>query len=231
MLPTKQPMPVDTGRLLHPGWTLALPLLALTAVIVSPPERRLTTVLVSATVFALMQWLLPRCRFRTDHYFSPVNVALILLLLKLVIAPILVMAVGSGNDMFVAEPSRESMERAVFIDLVAYIAFCLGLAFTSQRDCVPRASSMIAVLSETPGSVVVMVFAAVGLLGFVLAFGSSSRIVEYFLEPSTVTEIQREHEGNWSGFLGLVLRPFLAFALVAWWARSVDRPGHAARLW
>ena len=231
MFRAQQLMPVDRTRLLHPAWTLALPLLALTAVLSCPPERRLTTVLVSASVFAFMQWLLPRCGFRTDHYFSPVNLALLLLLVKSVIAPILVMAVGARNELFVGVPSRESMEGAILIDSIAYVAFCLGVVFTPQGRMGRPPSSMIDALSETPGSAFVMVFAVLGLLGFVLTFGSPGRIVEYFLEPSTVTQLQQEHEGNWSGFLGIVLRPFLAFALVAWWARAVDRPGRRTSPW
>jgi hypothetical protein len=188
-------------------------------------------VLASAPVFALMQWLLPRCRFRTDHYFSPINLALLLLLSKLVIAPILVMAVGAENDLFVATPSRESMEGAMLIDLIGYVAFCFGLAFMPRPGVARRQPSIIALLSEIPSSAVVVVFAAVGLVGFVLAFGSPGRIVEYFLKPTAATELQREYAGNWSGFLGLVLRPFLAFAMVAWWARSVDRPRRPGSMW
>ncbi|MGD1091601.1 MAG: hypothetical protein ABSB35_06350 [Bryobacteraceae bacterium] len=225
------PLKTDKLRLLHPGWTLALPLLALTAVIASPPERRLLSVLASASVFALMQWLLPRCRFRADHYFSPVNVALLLLFLKIVIAPILVMAAGAGNDLFVAAPSRESMEGAVLIDSIAYVALCFGLAFTPQRRIERRKPSMIAVLSETPGPAFVLVFAAVGLLGFFLAFGSPGAMVDYFLNPSAVMDTSGQTEGTWSGFLGTVLRPFVAFAFVAWWARSLDFPRHAGKWW
>ena len=67
-------------ELLHPAWTLGLPLIAATAVVLCPAERRLYGVVASAMLFALMQWVLPKCRFRTDHYFSPVNVALALML-------------------------------------------------------------------------------------------------------------------------------------------------------
>ncbi len=221
----------DRFHWLYPVLTLALTLLALTAVIASPPERRLMTVLVAAPMFALMQWLVPKCRLRAEHYFSPVNVALLLFFVKLIVAPILVMTVGAGNSLFVAVPSREAMDGAVMIDLIAYIALCLGLAFAPQGHERQRSSSTLAMLSETPGSLVVIVFAAMGLLGFFLAFGSPGRIVQYFLEPSTVKELVQEHEGSWSGFLGIILRPFLAFALVTWWARSVDRSGRTRSLW
>ncbi len=208
---------------LHPAWTLSLPLLTLTAVLASPAQNRLFTALLAAAVIVLMQWLIPKCRFRTDHYFSPLNLALGLLLVKLIIAPVMVMIVGAGNDLFVAVPSRESMEGAVIIDLFAYVAFCLGLFFASDRLTDQRPPSMIAALFETPGPVTAIVFAAAGLLGFILVFGSPGRIVAYFLDPATSADMKDELEGSWSGFLGTILRPFLAFALVAWWARCVDR--------
>jgi hypothetical protein len=113
-------------------------------------------------------------------------------------------------------PSRESMEGAVAIDLIACAAFCLGLAFVPQR------SSMIKILSTTPSPSVAAFFAVLGLAGFFIVFGSPGRVVEYFLQPPDTTQLPHDVEGNWSGLLGTVLRPFLAFALIAWWARSVD---------
>jgi hypothetical protein len=221
----------SAAHLLHPGWTLALPLLAVTAVLASPPERRLWSVLVVAPVVVLMQSLIPKCRFRTDHYFSPVNLALLLLLVKVFVAPILVMVVGVTNDLFVRIPSRESMEGAVAIDLIAYVALCLGLAFTPAHLGTKWRSSILEALSNTPGPMMAIFFAALGMIGFFLVFGSPGKIVEYFLDPPTVTEVVQDYEGSWSGLLGTVLRPFLAFALVAWWARSVDEPAGDARSW
>jgi hypothetical protein len=221
----------SASNLLHPGWTLALPLLAITAVMASPPERRLWSVLVVAPVMALLQWLIPKCRFRTDHYFSPINLALLLLSVKVFIAPILAMVVGVTNNLFVRVPSRESMEGAVAIDLIAYVALCLGLAFTPAHLAAKGRSWIFQALSTTPGPTIAVVFAALGLTGFFIAFGSPGRIAEYFLEPAAVTDLAHEYEGNWSGLLGTVLRPCLAFALVAWWARSVDKSGGNGSSW
>jgi len=188
-------------------------------------------VLVVAPVIALMQWLIPKCRFRRDHYFSPINLALLLLSVKVFIAPILAMAVGVTNDLFVRVPSRESMEGAVAIDLIAYIALCLGLAFTPAHLGAKWRSSILDALSHTPGPMMVIFFAALGLMGFLLVFGSPGRIVEYFVDPPAVTDVVHDYEGTWSGLLGTVLRPFLAFALVAWWTRSVDKRAGDGRSW
>lgn len=192
--------------------------------IASPANRRLPIVLASASIFTLMQWTVSSCRFRTGNYFSPVNIALVLLLVKSVIAPILVMAVGATNDLFVAVSSRESMQGAVLIDVIAYVALCLGLALARPN------SPALKVLGVSPGTGAIVIFAGLGLLGFFLAFGSPGKIVEYFQNPASLQEMQRENEGSWSGFLATVLRPFLAFALIAWWTRSIDKTRPSWRL-
>jgi hypothetical protein len=186
--------------------------------------------LVAAPVIALIQWLIPKSRFRTDHYFSPVNLALLLLLVKSFIAPILAMVVGLTNDLFVRVPSRESMEGAVAIDLIAYVALCLGFALTPAHLGAKWRSSILEALSNTPGPMMVIFFGVLGLMGFLLVFGSPGKIVEYFVDPAPVMDVTHD-EATWSGLLGTVLRPFLAFALVAWWARSVDEPAGDARSW
>jgi hypothetical protein len=77
----------------------------------------------------------------------------------------------------------------------------------------------------------VVAFGAVGLVGFVLAFGTPARLIDYFVRPAAMTEIAQELEGTWRGFLGMVLRPFLAFAMVAWWARVLASNAGPSRVW
>jgi hypothetical protein len=55
--------------------------------------------------------------------------------------------------------------------------------------------------------------------------------VEYFMEPAAAVDPSQEQAATWNEFLGVILRPFLAFALVAWWAKSVDRQGRESSLW
>jgi hypothetical protein len=209
---------------LHPGWTLFLPLFAFTALIICPEERRLYTALASSAIYALMQFALPQCRWRLDHYLCPVNIALFLLLLKLVVVPVLIMTVGAESRVITLLPSMSAMEGAVRIDTLAYSAFCLGLALAPQGPLTSGSPSIAIALARTPGVGVNWLFVGFGLIGFASAFGTLPRMVVYFLHPEEVTAIQQELDGTWTGVIAMFLRPFLAFALVIWWARAVDDP-------
>ena len=204
---------------LHPAWSLVLPLLVLTAFLASPPERWLAAALVSASVFLLMQWTLPAARFRTGHYFSPLNIALALLLIKLVLTPVLLMTMGNENRILALPASVAAMNGAILIDTVAYVGFCLGLQFAPAYRPSARRFSLLPILSESPHRAFVIAFAGIGLLGLFLTFGSLAGFLEYFSEPAL---LQPEPE-TWSAFFGTVLRPFLAFALATWWARVADQ--------
>lgn len=219
----------DEAHRMHPAWTLAVPLLAIAALAETPPERRLLSIAVSASLFALMQWLIPKCRFRTEHYFSAVNLALLLMLVKMVLAPILIMAAGVSNTLFVAVPSNASMNKAVFVDCVAYIALCFGIGFTPRRRRSARTSHFLSLISEAPSLGWIAVFAVLGLAGFVLAFGTPAGLMRYFL---TAGALQGPDSGvSWASFPNTILRPFFAFAVAAWWARSLDREKDTQRSW
>lgn len=199
-------------QLLSPQWTLAMPLATLVAMLASPPERRLWVAPLASIVFAAMQWILPRSRFRTDCYLGPVNVALFLLLLKLFVVPSLIMLSGAQSRVLSYLPSYASMQNAVLIDMVAYAALCVGLSYGS----LPELRTSI----PAPGRSMIVMFAILGVIGFVAAFGSPGRLIQYFLDADS--ELQIAEEASVTALAGTFLRPFLAFALVAWWARIAD---------
>lgn len=222
------PRPDSNGSLLAPWWTLALPLVVLGALVVSPPERRLWVAPISVAVFGGLQWALPRCRFRTAHYLGPVNVALFLLFLKLVIMPMVIMITGPGSKVLTYLPSLDSMQNAMLIDIVAYTAFCVGLSLQptlGRQDTAPLA----ALAGPGPTGGLVTLFAALGIIGFVAAFGSPGRLIDYFLDSNA--KLQDEMEASLTALAGTFLRPFFAFALVAWWSRHVDASTGRERLW
>ncbi len=216
---------------LHAGWTLLLPLIALTFYLYAPPERRMVTALISAPIYAFMQFVAPKCRPRLDHYLCPVNIALFLLFLKLVVVPCLIMAVGAENRIITTLPSFRSMEGAIQIDILAYIAFCVGLTLAPEGMIRPSSAMLTSALSQSPSGPIVLIFAGLGIVGFAAAFGSPARIVQYFLEPSAVVDIQQELDGTLFGLFGTILRPFLAFSLVAWWSRISDQMEENSSIW
>jgi hypothetical protein len=218
-------------RYLHPAWGLMLPLTALTAYIVSPPERQMAAALLSSTVTALVPWVLPEARLRLRHYLGPVNLALSLLMVKLAVVPALLMLLGDDNRILALTASNADMQGALLIDVVAYVAFCVGLQWVRAREVRPREDEprpqLSGVFSSTPGGGVAWVYVALGLVGLALEFGSPARLWEYFTQnpppprgPATVAQ-----------FLGTLLRPFLAFGLAAWWARAADRSRLTGRWW
>lgn len=218
-------------RQLYAGWTLLLPLIAMSVYLYAPPERRMVTALIAAPVFAFMQFVLPKCRPRLEHYLCPVNIALFLLFLKLIVVPCLIMGVGAESKILTTLPSFRSMEGALQIDILAYVAFCAGLTLAPERIIRPSSAVLTSALSQSPSGRLVLIFACLGMIGFAAAFGSPARIVQYFLEPSAVVDIQQELDGTLFGLFGTILRPFLAFSLVAWWSRISDRMGENGSIW
>jgi hypothetical protein len=200
------------------------PLAALSAMLVGNPENRLYLGLPAAVIFTAMQWLVPKCRFRSDQYLSPVNLAQFLMLLKLVVAPALIAILGPAGSVLSALPSTESMEGALAIDLIAYVSLCLGLAFVSDSEVQSERNQ------PWPGPTPVMaaLFAILGLLGFLAEFGSPARLMQYFTEPLAVTQKEQMNEGTLVGLFGTFLRPFFAFSLVAFWTNLLDRGRTAA---
>src|SRR5262249_44341030 len=70
-----------------------------------------------------------------------------------------------------------------------------------------------------------------GLFGLALTFQSPDALLNYFLDPSSMFELQAQSEGSLKGLFSTLLRPFLAFALVAWWSRVVDRNKDRKSVW
>ena len=112
-------------------WTLLLPLAALTAMLAGAPRHRLWMAPVSALVFTACQWSLPKCRFRSDRYLSPVNIALFLMLLKLVAVPALI---GHGIvDLRVLCVVGDLESHYLSVRDLAFWPF-VGCAFDVDRD-------------------------------------------------------------------------------------------------
>lgn len=202
----------------HPRWTLALPLLSLLAMMASPPERRMPVAPFVAALYAAMQWMLPRCRFRRDHYLGPINIALVLFFLELIVVPSLIMLVGPENRILPHVPAYSTMQGVILLQAAAYAALCVGMSHgprPGQRAAFPP------VLLQGPGPtpLLIAVFFVLGVAGFAAAFGSPGRLVEYFTSNE---EFDSGGEGL-TGLVGTFFRPFFAISLVAAWGRIAAR--------
>lgn len=221
--------PAPPVELAGPGWAVAVPLLVLPALLLCPPDQRLLSVLAAAIVCLLVQCFLPRARFRANHYFSPVNVALALLHIKLLVVPVVLMTCGYENKIMALTASTRSIEGAILIDTIAYLAFCLGLQFAPSGPVKPGRFSLLPALSQTPSSAYVVAFAGLGLVGLFLTFGSIDRFIQYFSDPASIVDPQAG--ASWGEFFGTILRPFFAFSLVTWWSRVADRSQETGDTW
>ena len=206
-----------------PLWLVLPPLLGVTAVVSSPAPSRLYAALLSTGAYALMQVLLPECRFVKERYLCPLNWAMLLFLVKLVVVPSIVMLDHPSQGVLPFPAERASMERALLVETAAFVAFCLAVRFVPARP--PRSgllTSAVALLETTPSLGMAALFACLGVVGFLAAFGNIGNLVEYFTNPTILAGRLQEMEGSWRGLGSTVLRPFLAFALILPWCRGVD---------
>jgi hypothetical protein len=204
-------------------WTLLVPLLVLTALIAAPPQARLWAAVVSSASYSLMQYLLPECRFRTDPRGCPLNFAMALFLLKLVVVPALIMFGQPVQATLPSMPNRSSMEAVLLVETAAYVAFCLAIGFMPAR---PAASgvraAIMSLLEAKPSLRIAGAFACIGAFGFFAAFRSIGNLIEYFVNPPVLQELNQQAEGSILVLTGTLLRPFLAFSLVLLWCRRAD---------
>ena len=175
------------------AWTLALPLVALTALIQAAPEHRLYMALLSSACYAAVPSLLPKCRFETNRYLCPLNLALGLFFFKLVLIPVLMMVDHPSPGVLAEVPRRLAIEWAMVVELVAFLAFCLGIQFVPERIAAP---SLLKHLDRHPSFVVLGIFIAAGAVGMSAFFGNIPALVEYFINPSSVANLKQNAEGN-----------------------------------
>jgi hypothetical protein len=216
-----------------PIWSSCLPLLSVTTLLCSPAERRLPAALIAALAYMFAQFVLPGSRLRKDYYFSPVNVALLLFAIKLVAVPALIATTGPGAKLPVTAvlPPWSAMDRTLYIDTAAFLAFSLGLEAISRRRR-RKAVFLQAALSQTPSPAYIAVFVVIGLIGFAAVFdGDPSLLLHYFTDHSVAAAVFEDNQQNVKGVIGTLFRPFLAFALAAWWARVVDRDRDNPKPW
>ncbi|MGC2331278.1 MAG: hypothetical protein WA581_07490 [Candidatus Acidiferrales bacterium] len=147
--------------------------------------------------------------------------------LQLVLLPLSVLLFGPSQGVLPFLPSDRAINLAMLISTGAFVAFCVTYAHFAHRAEICRESSASQqssrVAARTPSLFYIASNGAIGLVGFLFAFGALDKVAEYFSDPA----------GYLSGFadvsdkLGLVagtyLRPFLGICVVMLWCRWLDR--------
>ena len=134
-------------------------------------------------------------------------------------------------------PSKDTLNIAIIIRVIGYLAFCAAYEWFSNRRRVGRVPSSDTAnqrnlelrgnLTQAKADLVwssrlILPFAVLGLTSFFLSYGGIRGFVEYFGDP----ELLREHMQEPTTFAGAAatfLRYFLGFAIVLAWSAWIDR--------
>lgn len=189
--------------------------------ICAPHSADFPAALVSCIVFALAPMTFTHLRPLRGVPISPLNCALVVFFLQLVVVPILICYFGPYQWDLPILPNDSEINQALLIQSLAYIGFACGYQICS-RGRLSAHRSPRPHRSFEPGNHTLLAFAGLGLVGLLFTFGSVSGLSTYFTQPQNRALFAYQSAQGWTGLLGLLLRPFLGFAGVAWWCRLVD---------
>jgi hypothetical protein len=210
----------ERARSTLPAWPTAVIAGGVILYAIAPRENLLPSGIVALVVYGSAMYVFPASRPRRDLALSPAVWAVGLFGLTMVVCPILVAFFGPARSVLPSLPSSAAIDLALITITVAFIAFCASFAvvygWLIKR---PRDPSREWFQRSLPPRLTVL-FVWLGLLGLVLSFGSPEDLVAFLTTPAE--RAVATEEASFAGLLGLVLRPFLGFGLIAIWCRSVD---------
>jgi hypothetical protein len=204
-----------------PVWPIAVVAVGLLLYTLAPRENLRPSAIVALVVYGSAMYVFPLCRPRRDHSISPATWAIGLFGLSMVVCPILVAFFGPTRLQLPVMPPSTAWNRALITMTVAFIAFCLSFGVTYERLIGRRRARSSNWFGSLLPTWLPVLFVCLGLFGFILSFGSPGDLIAYVASPNQVRAAAAE-EATLRGLMGLVLRPFLGFGLIAMWCRSVD---------
>ena len=188
----------------------------------APHSADFPAALVSCVVFALAPMALPHLRPLRGIPISPLNCALVLFFLQLVVIPLLLCYFGPFQWVLPTLPDDSEINQALFIQILAYMGFACGYQICSRGRSAASRSPRLSSSFEL-GNHTLLIFAGLGLAGLLFTFRSASSLATYFTQPQSRSLFAYQSAQGWTGLLGILFRPFLGIAGVAWWCRLVDR--------
>lgn len=207
---------------LMPGatlWVLTINAIALIGFACGPVAQEYPLAVVGILAFLFVQAFLPACRICVTAPLCPANIAQGFYWIQLVLVTVLVGHFGFSQGTLPNLPSKNALNLAIVLHVVGYLSFsvayqCFGRAIMGRTQ---RQES-------TPSAAYLMVpFAVLGLLGFLLMHGGVAGFIEYASSP---TGHLRADETTLQGAAGTFLKPFLGFAVVlawSWWLGKAPR--------
>jgi len=204
------------------SWAALAGYLTILAFLLVPNEHRYPALILSASAFALMQLLLPRCRPVIETPICPLNWALLVFFLKLIALPLMIIFVGPSSGTLPFLPSDFATNMSLLLSTLGYVAFCAAyqIFHSAPRPSGPRAS-----VRWTPSGGIVLLYAAIGIVGFILDFGSIHNLFHYFVSSQVVVNPE---SATLRSAAPHFLKPFIGVAFVMIWCRWVDRRGRAS---
>jgi hypothetical protein len=212
-----------TNNLMPPAtlWVLTINAIALIGFACGPVAQEYPLAVVGILAFLFVQAFLPACRIHAAAPLCPANIAQGYYWIQLVLVTVLVGYFGFSQGTLPYLPSKNALNLAIVLHVVGYLSFsvayqCFGRAIvgrTRRHESTPSAAYLI------------VPFAVLGLLGFLLTYGGVAGFIEYASSPTG-------HRPGWDepttlqGAAGNFLKHFFGFAVVlawSWWLGKAPR--------
>jgi hypothetical protein len=202
-------------------WVVAINAIALIAFAWSPVAPEYPLAAVGILAFLFVQAFLPACRIRMSIPVCPANVAQGCHWIQLVLVTVLVGYFGFSQGTLPYLPSKSAIDLAIVIHVVGYLSFSLAY------QCLARVTVGRPMARVSPAGVAYLIvpFALLGLLGFLLMHGGVAGFIEYASSPIE-QRLRAEEAATLPGTAGNFLKHFLGFAVVlawSWWLGAAPR--------
>jgi hypothetical protein len=206
-------------------WVLAINAIALIGFACAPAAQEYPLGVVGIVAFLFVQVFLPACRIRVTAPLCPANIAQGYYWIQLVLVTLLVGYFGFSQGALPYLPSKGAINLAIVVHVVGYLSFCIGYQCSSRVT-----GARILRSAEAPGSApgtayVIVAFAVLGVLGFLLSHGGVGGFIDYVSSP-VEDRLRAEAATTLRAAAGSFLKHFLGFAVVlawSWWLGRAPR--------
>ena len=206
-------------------WVLAINAIALIGFACAPAAQEYPLGVIGIVAFLFVQAFLPACRIRVTAPLCPANIAQGYYWIQLVLVTLLVGYFGFSQGALPYLPSKGAINLAIVVHVVGYLSFCIGYQCSSRVT-----GARILRSAEAPGSApgtayVIVAFAVLGVLGFLLSHGGVGGFIDYVSSP-VEDRLRAEAATTLRAAAGSFLKHFLGFAVVlawSWWLGRAPR--------
>ena len=198
----------------HPtSWLLAVNAAALIAFVNGPGSAEHPIAALGLLALSFVHIAFPACRIRVESPLCPANIVQGYFWIQLVLVPVLAAYFGYSQGILPHLPSKDALDWAIAIHVVGYLSFCLAYQCSGRR-----AAYRAARRGSMPGTLFLIVpFAVLGVVGFLLAHGGVGGFIEYASSPIE-ERLRAEEATTLAGAAGTFLKHFLGFAVVLAWS-------------